>query len=152
MANDKIRTRKERTPQRRRARRGRMEFEVFYSSRSLRLCGAFVALFILAPIGVPAAGLSQRFANTTLTLPQQPAQAGYQVVNAFGSLTFTQPTCIQTPPGETNRVFVLEKTGRIQVVTSIGAASPTKSQYMDLSANLSTSGEQGLLGLAFHPG
>src|SRR5438132_11466543 len=107
----------------------------------------------LSPCRASAAtGLSQRFANTTLTLPQQPPQAGYQVVNAFGSLTFTQPTCIQTPPGETNRIFVLEKTGRIQVVTNIGAASPTKSQYMDLSANLSTSGEQGLLGLAFHPG
>src|SRR3954469_19878206 len=36
---------------------------------------------------------------------------GYQLLSAFGTNTFTQPLCIRTPPGETNRVFVLEKTG-----------------------------------------
>src|SRR2546421_1745 len=76
---------------------------------------------------------------------------GYQLVNAFGANTFSQPLCIRTPPGETNRVFILEKTGLIQVVTNIGAASPTKSIYINLRTGLSTSVEQGLLGLAFHP-
>src|SRR5262245_7489557 len=76
---------------------------------------------------------------------------GYQLVNAFGSLTFSQPLCIRTPPGETNRIFVLEKAGLIQVVTNIGAANPSKTIYMDLRARLSTSVEQGLLGIAFHP-
>src|SRR4051794_37077476 len=79
------------------------------------------------------------------------ATSGYQLVNAFGSLTFSQPLCIRTPPGETNRIFILEKTGLIQVVTNIGSANPSKTVYMDLRARLSTSSEQGLLGLAFHP-
>src|SRR5689334_6742350 len=77
------------------------------------------------------------------------ASSGYQLVNAFGTITFTQPLCLGSPPGETNRVFVLEKTGLIQVLTNIGAANPGKSVYMDLRSNLSTSIEQGLLGLAF---
>jgi hypothetical protein len=96
-----------------------------------RAFGVFAVAILIAATNVMAAGLSQRFANTTLTLPQQPLQIGYQLVNAFGANTFSQPLCIVTPPGETNRVFVLEKGGRIQVVTNIGAASPAKSQYMD---------------------
>src|SRR4051812_42164885 len=38
---------------------------------------------------------------------QAASNSGYQFVNAFGQLTFTQPLCIRTPPGESNRVFVL---------------------------------------------
>src|SRR4051812_29245656 len=79
------------------------------------------------------------------------ATSGYQLVNAFGSLTFSQPLCLRTPPGETNRIFVLEKGGLIQVVTNIGTANPSKTVYMDLRTSLSTASEQGLLGLAFHP-
>src|SRR3989442_1663001 len=104
--------------------------------------GVFALLTVLVIVkDAAAAGLLQRFANTTLALPQQPLVIGYQFVNAFGANTFSQPLCIVTPPGETNRVFVLEKGGRIQVVTNIGAASPTKSRYMDLTAQLSTTGE-----------
>jgi len=98
-----------------------------------------------------SAGISQRLPNNTLTLPQDPPRIGYQLVNAFGTLTFSQPLCITTPPGETNRIFILEKGGLIQLVTNIAAANPIKSQYMDLRTGLSANGEQGLLGLAFHP-
>ena len=70
------------------------------------------------------------------------AGTGYQLVNAFGSLTFSQPVCIRTPPGETNRIFILEKTGVIQVVTNIGSANPSKTVYMDLRARLSTSSDE----------
>lgn len=81
----------------------------------------------------------------------QGAPPGYQLVNAFGANTFAQPICIRSPLGETNRIFVLEKAGLIQLVSNLGAGNPTKSVYMNLRAGLSTSGEQGLLGLAFHP-
>ncbi|HEY6170600.1 MAG TPA: PQQ-dependent sugar dehydrogenase [Verrucomicrobiae bacterium] len=101
--------------------------------------------------GAQPVGLSSRLANSTLAMPQQPAVYGYQFVNAFGANTFTSPLCIRTPPGETNRVFVLQRGGSIQVVTNIGAPSPTKSQYMSLAPGLATTGEQGLLGLEFHP-
>lgn len=83
----------------------------------------------------------------------------YQPANAFSSLVFSNPTCITAPPGETNRLFILEKHGRIIVITNL--AAPTRTIFMDISSRVSVdtasessdvSGEEGLLGLAFHPG
>ena len=84
---------------------------------------------------------------------------GYVPTNAFPSLLFSNPTCIASPPGETNRLFILEKHGRIIVITNL--AAPTRTIFMDISSRVSvdtaneasdSSGEEGLLGLAFHPG
>jgi uncharacterized repeat protein (TIGR03806 family) len=91
-----------------------------------------------------------RVANTTLTLPQVPQTFGYSTEDAFTGLTFDQPVAIVTPPGETDRVFVVEKTGRIQVVSNLNG-TPVKAVFLDLSARVLTSSEQGALGLAFHP-
>jgi glucose/arabinose dehydrogenase len=79
--------------------------------------------------------------------------------NAFPSLVFSNPICITAPPGETNRLFVVEKHGRIIVITNLVA--PTRTIFMDISSritvqnsteSLDVGGEEGLLGLAFHPG
>ncbi len=84
---------------------------------------------------------------------------GYVPTNAFTSLVFSNPSCITSPPGETNRLFILEKHGRIIVITNL--ANPTRTIFMDLSSKVSVanasesgdfSGEEGLLGMAFHPG
>src|SRR3989442_944592 len=86
------------------------------------------------------------------------ATSGYVLTNAFPSLLFTNPVCIASPPGETNRLFVVEKRGRIVVITNL--ATPTRNIFMDISAAVTTSAsdsgsgvseERGLLGLAFHP-
>src|SRR5690606_4549069 len=57
-------------------------------------------------------------------------------------------------PGETNRLFILEKRGRIVVITNL--AAPTRSIFLDMTSIVSSSDsvgdERGLLGLAFHPG
>lgn len=93
-------------------------------------------------------------------MPASPPPQSLSLVNAFPSLSFTQPLCITTPPGETNRLFILEKTGDIVVVPSLSA--PTRGVFLDLDALVNsrtsapaevfqTSSEQGLLGLAFHP-
>jgi len=76
--------------------------------------------------------------------------SGYRTEEAFPGITFNQPLAIATPPGETDRVFIVEKPGRIQVVTGL-ASTPVKQLFFDLSARVLTAGEQGLLGLAFHP-
>lgn len=96
-----------------------------------------------------AAGPLSRVANTTLTnLPATPPVFGYVLTNAFTGLTFDQPVCITSPPNETNRLFILQKTGTIKVITNL--ASPTLSDFMTLP--VVTDSESGLLGLAFHPG
>ena len=112
-----------------------------------------VTLFFLAA-GLTAwsqpFGLSNRVAATTLRMPPAIPVFGYTNVNALGSLTFTAPVAIVPAPGDTNRLFIVEQIGRIVVITNL--ASPTRTVFMDISGRVNFSGEQGLLGLAFHPG
>ncbi|MDR3456313.1 MAG: PQQ-dependent sugar dehydrogenase [Verrucomicrobiae bacterium] len=111
--------------------------------------GRLLALGIMAAAVSSAPAQLTRVPNTSLTnLPPAPPQFGYAVNNAFPSVSLTQPVCLASPPQETNRLFILEKTGAIVVITNL--ASPTRTVFMSLSV-LSDS-ESGLLGLAFHPG
>ncbi len=118
------------------------------------LAGLFL---ICTAVTALAAGPLTRVPNTSLSsVPIVPGSFGYTFVNAFPTLTFTNPVCLATPPGETNRLFILEKRGRIVVITNL--AAPTRSIFLDMTARVtsstsdSVSDEQGLLGLAFHPG
>ena len=72
------------------------------------------------------------------------------LVNAFENLSFTQPLDLQSPDDGTNRIFVVEKQGRIQVFENNGTVMESVT-FLDLSNGISTASEQGLLGLAFHP-
>jgi uncharacterized repeat protein (TIGR03806 family) len=93
-----------------------------------------------------------RVAATTLQFPLNPPTYTYTTERAFSSITFNQPIAIVTPPGETNRLFILEKPGRIRVIPDLSAANPTASTFLDLTAVIGDdSSEQGLLALAFHP-
>jgi uncharacterized repeat protein (TIGR03806 family) len=91
-----------------------------------------------------------RVPNTTLTLPQQPAMRGFSFTNAFPGLQVNLPMGFATPPEETNRLFILERAGRVVVVTNL--AAPTRSVFLDISSTVITPSECGLLGMAFHPG
>jgi glucose/arabinose dehydrogenase len=104
--------------------------------------------FILATFSLAAQALV-RTTNRFETLPAQPPRTGYSFTDAFPGITFDQPLVITSPPGETNRMFVVEKTGRIIVITNL--AAPTRTVFLNLTTNLLSSGEQGVLGLAFHP-
>jgi glucose/arabinose dehydrogenase len=86
--------------------------------------------------------------------PMLPPMA-YVLEDALGGLTFSQPLAIVSPPGEKDRLFVVEKTGCIQVVTQLDQAVPVKREFLNLierpDGRLDDKGECGLLGLAFHP-
>src|SRR6185436_10999718 len=116
--------------------------------------GFVFALLVFASLaGAQPFGLTNRVANTTLRMPAVPPVVGYTTTNAFGNLSFTDPVAIVTPPGETNRLFILEQRGRVAVITNL--AVPNRTVFMDISSRIVggvPSGEQGLLGLAFHPG
>src|SRR6185503_14306619 len=73
--------------------------------------------------------LGERVAATTLRLPSNPIRYSYALTNAFGDLTFTNPVVITTPPGETNRIFVVEQGGQIAVITNL--AAPTRTVFLD---------------------
>lgn len=86
------------------------------------------------------------------------SSGAYITQNAFPTLAFTNPVCITSPPGETNRLFIVEKKGRVIVITNL--ALPSRSIFMDISSSsqvisagdTTVGGEEGLLGMAFHPG
>ena len=64
-------------------------------------------------------------------------------------LTLAEPIGFASPPGETNRLFILEKPGRIVVITNL--LKPTRTVFLDIADRVFHDEESGLLGIAFHP-
>jgi glucose/arabinose dehydrogenase len=127
------------------------------TSRSLSFA-ALTALAALCAFAAPEASAQlTRQANTTLNLPADlPSATGWNTENALGTLTFADPICITSAPGETHRLFIVERGGTMQVV-NLTASPPTKATYLSLGPLLGTNesltqeGECGFLSAAFHP-
>ncbi|MCO6439424.1 MAG: PQQ-dependent sugar dehydrogenase [Phycisphaerae bacterium] len=68
---------------------------------------------------------------------------------AFG---LTSPVYVTHAPGDFDRVFIVEQSGRIRIL-DISQDPPVLqvAPFLDISSRVSFSGERGLLGLAFHP-
>jgi Glucose / Sorbosone dehydrogenase len=62
--------------------------------------------------------------------------------------TFSSPTYLTSPPGDTERLFVVEQGGRIRIVRN-GAVLPA--DFLDLTGLVLSGGERGLLSMAFAP-
>ncbi len=117
------------------------------------------ALLIPATAVTLQAGIT-RVANTTLTLPAKlPSSTGFTTQNALEknniALTFSAPIDMASPPGVTNRLFVVERGSGIQMVN---LDTMTKSTFVNLSSYLTARGrpvtttvECGILSMAFHP-
>lgn len=58
------------------------------------------------------------------------------------------PILLTHAPGDASRIFLVEKPGRIRILRD-GVVLPTA--FLDVSSLVTDVGEQGLLGLAFHP-
>lgn len=90
-----------------------------------------------------------------IRLPATPPVLSYSTARAFPSLSFAQPVALVSPPGDTRRLFVVEKPGRIYVIPDVTAATPTRLLFLDLTSRVTVSDnsndERGLLALAFHP-
>jgi glucose/arabinose dehydrogenase len=62
-----------------------------------------------------------------------------------------QPVFVTSAPGDPNRLFVVEKTGQIQILDP-ATGTVNAAPFLDIpAAQLQSSGEQGLLSVAFHP-
>lgn len=126
------------------------------SRRALVLFASFVGSLI-----VSKAQLSRQ-ANTSLKFPPTPevSAGGYVLTNAFPGLTFDRPVAIASPPGETNRLFVAERTGRILVLNDLSNPAPVV--FLDIRDRVFWSSwagnepdarrAEGLTSFAFHPG
>lgn len=99
-----------------------------------------------------------RIPSPPLNVPAAPPATAIEIVDAFPGLGFSQPLALATPPGETRRLFVAEKTGLLRVIPDVTATAPTATTFLNLPTLLTARGEtllteseQGLLGVAFHP-
>ena len=78
------------------------------------------------------------------------ADYGYDVQSAFPNLTFNEPVGIYDAEDGSNRLFVVEQDGIIKVFDN-NANISNYHVFLDISSNIITGGERGLLGLTFHP-
>ena len=79
------------------------------------------------------------------TLSGPPAGTGARLLEVAAGLSV--PLYLTAPPGDA-RLFIVEKTGGIRIVRE---QVLLEQPFLDLSAQVSTGSEQGLLGLAFDP-
>jgi glucose/arabinose dehydrogenase len=71
--------------------------------------------------------------------------------NAFPNLpAFNWPVVLQAPFDGSDRLFVSEKAGKIYVFDNDPSVS-TRTLFLDISGQVNSAGEGGLVGLVFHP-
>jgi glucose/arabinose dehydrogenase len=76
--------------------------------------------------------------------PPRPGTPALRLVSGV----LASPVYVTAPPGDTARLFVVEKGGRVRILQhDTLLAAP----FLDIHTRVSNGGEQGLLSLAFHP-
>jgi glucose/arabinose dehydrogenase len=69
----------------------------------------------------------------------------------FTNLTFSQPLGLFQTPGDSSRWYVMERAGRVRSFENTPNVASFDADLIDIRSRVSTSGEGGLLGMAFHP-
>lgn len=105
------------------------------------------------PMDAGLYGYDARPANPTCVAPNPPPNfSGVTTQRVFTNLSFSQPLGLFQAPGDTSRIFILERTGRIRVFPNSQTAMPGDvTTFLDITAKVNTAGEGGFLGMAFHP-
>lgn len=120
-----------------------------------RSFGPCLLAFVLAACGSsdrpPEFGLRTRATLPALPLPTGlPQPIPVQLVDAFPALTFANPLFLAAPPDGSDRLVVVEQAGTVRIFAN-DAATTSTSLLLDLTAQVTSGGELGLLGFAFHP-
>jgi uncharacterized repeat protein (TIGR03806 family) len=95
-------------------------------------------------------GLDTRPSNTTCLAWDRPSADDTISLTRFApNLSFSSPIAMLQAPNDSSRWFVVEKAG---VVRTFPVTNPAASSvFIDINARVDDEGEQGLLGMAFHP-
>jgi glucose/arabinose dehydrogenase len=91
--------------------------------------------------GAAPAGSTTNGASAAVSAP--PAIALQKVAG-----TYTRPVYVAAPPGDTTRLFIVEQGGVIRIVKN---GIPLPQPFLDLSGQITSGGERGLLSMAFSP-
>ena len=86
--------------------------------------------------------------GSSMSPPPPPPPPTLQVELVSVASGFVNPLDIQQAGDGSGRLFVVEQGGRIKIIQNGGVLG---TPYLDVSALIVSGGEQGLLGLAFHP-
>lgn len=78
------------------------------------------------------------------------SNAQYLLQEAFPNLSFQNAVDLQHAGDGTDRIFIVEQAGVIKVFQNNSAVTQSK-VFLDITDRVSSGGEMGLLGLAFHP-
>ncbi len=111
--------------------------------RRRRLIAAIALVVVALAVGLLACSKKSTSPTTPGPTPP-PVSLGLQVIKS--GLNF--PTFLTAAPGDTSRLFVLEKGGLIRIIKS---GNLLATPFLDVSGLVSTGAEQGLLGMAFDP-
>jgi len=77
-----------------------------------------------------------------------PTVAGTAITAELVAAGLSRPIGIESAPLDPHRLFVVEQTGSIRVIRD---DSLLATPFLDLTGKITSGGERGLLGLAFHP-
>src|SRR5690349_16319706 len=108
-------------------------------------CGADGATGRTAGSTATASTPAATTTSTTTTGRSAQAATGVRLVKVG---TFTAPTYVTSPPGDKDRLMVVEQAGRIMVIRD-GVTLPEP--FLDIRNRVTSGGEQGLLSVAFPP-
>ena len=82
--------------------------------------------------------------------PPPAATPSIDVARVFPSLTFQSLVSLQQAPGDATRWLAVEQGGVIRVFANDQSAAAS-TVFLDITARVTSGGERGLLGIAFHP-
>ena len=88
--------------------------------------------------------------GNTIVVP--PGTASIETNQVFVNLSFTAPLVLLQAPNDESRWFVAEQAGQVLVFDNdpmVTAGDLTT--FIDISGQVTSGGERGLLGMAFHP-
>jgi uncharacterized protein (TIGR03437 family) len=102
---------------------------------------AFIGFLILALLFFTVDRLAGRKAEVS-------AQSAIQLIPVASGLA--NPLFVTSARDGSNRLFIIEQPGRIRILAP-GASAPAQTSFLDITSKIVFGGEQGLLGLAFHP-
>lgn len=104
---------------------------------------SLVAVIVLAGCGGGGGG------GNDSSSPPPPSTGAIRIEAAFGGRTFSAPLGLLQAPDDNARWYVIEQAGRVRDFSESDASAAMT--FIDISAQVESGGEKGLLGMAFHP-
>ena len=96
-------------------------------------------------------GLDSRPDNTTCVAGDRPSQTvTIATQRVFPNLTFSTPVLMLQAPGNASRWFIVEQGGVVRAFANQASVATTQ-VFVDIRSRVTSGGERGLLGMAFHP-